>query len=230
MAANAKAGFKIVKSIARPDPELVTQFRGLVAANISDVQGRQNTMDARIKPIFHPMPHLVGPAITVKARPGDNLVAFKAIELAQPGDVIVIAGGFDINYTVWGGIMSSMAKKKGIAGVVTDALVRDVQQTQAVGFPVFAIGLTPAGPTKDGVGQINTPISCGGVVVLPGDIIVGDDDGVVVVRSDEASEVLERTRARVALEESWLERIGRGELFLMDSDDELRERGCEIVD
>ena len=230
MTTAVKAGFKIVKSIARPDPELVAQFRDLVAANISDVQGRQNTMDARIKPIYRPMQKLVGPAITVKARPGDNLVAFKAIELARPGDVIVIAGGFDINYTVWGGIMSSMAKKKGIAGVVTDALVRDVQQTQDVGFPVFAIGLTPAGPTKDGVGQINTPISCGGVVVLPGDIIVGDGDGVVVVRSDEASEVLERTRARVALEESWLERIGRGELFLMDSDDELRERGCEIVD
>jgi regulator of RNase E activity RraA len=230
MSVNYKPGFTIYKSITRPDRDLVEQFRPLVAANISDVQGRQNTMDARITPIYQPMPTLVGPAITVKARPGDNLVAFKAIELAQPGDVIVIAGAFDPNYTVWGGIMSSMAKKKGIAGVVTDGLVRDVEQTQEVEFPVFAIGLTPAGPTKEGVGQINTPVSCGGVVVMPGDIIVGDRDGVVVVRREEARAVLQRTHDRVALEQSWLERIARGELFLMDSDDELRARGCEVLD
>lgn len=225
-----RPGFKVVKSIDRPDPVLVCQFQELVAANISDVQGRQNTMDARIKPIYHPLPVLCGPAVTVKARPGDNLMAFKSIEVARPGDVIVIAGANDMNYTVWGGIMSSMAKKKGIAGVVTDGLVRDVQQTKDVGFAVFAIGLTPSGPTKDGVGQINLPISCGGVVVFPGDIIVGDSDGVVVVRKDEATDVLGRTRARVALERTWLDRIARGELFLMDSDDELRARGCEVVD
>ena len=225
-----KPGFTIVKSIERPDPGLVAEFRGLVAANISDVQGRQGTMDGRIKPIYTPTPVLCGPAVTVKARPGDNLVAFKAIELAQPGDVIVIAGGYDPNYTVWGGIMSSMAKAKGIAGVVTDGLVRDVAQTRDVGFPVFATGLTPTGPTKDGVGQLNTPVACGGVVVFPGDIVVGDEDGVVVVRKDEAAAVLERTHARVALEQTWLERIARGELFLMDSDDELRERGAEVID
>jgi regulator of RNase E activity RraA len=227
---NYKPGFTIHKSIMRPEQDLVEQFRPLVAANISDIQGRQNTMDARIKPIYQPMPTLVGPALTVRARPGDNLVAFKAIELAQPGDVIVIAGAFDPHCSVWGGIMSSMAKKKGIAGVVTDGLVRDVEQTQDVEVPVFAVGLTPAGPTKEGVGQINTPISCGGAVVMPGDIIVGDRDGVVVVRRDEAREVLQRTLDRVALEQSWLARIARGELFLMDSDDELRARGCEVID
>ena len=228
--ATVKPGFTIVKSIQRPDSGLVAAFQGLVAANISDVQGRQGTMDARIKPIYLPMPSLCGPAVTVKARPGDNLVAFKAIELAQAGDVIVIAGGYDPNYTVWGGIMSSMARARGIAGVVTDGLVRDVAQTREVGFPVFAIGLTPTGPTKDGVGQLNTPVACGGVVVFPGDIIVGDEDGVVVVRRDEAPAVLERTHARVALEQGWLARIARGELFLMDSDDELRARGAEVID
>lgn len=230
MATTLKPGFTVIKVIERPDPSLIVQFAGLVAANISDVQGRQNTLDARIKPIYQPMPRLCGPAITVKTRPGDNLVPFKAIEVAQPGDVIVIAGAYDPNYTVWGGIMSAMAKSKGIAGVVTDGLVRDVEQTQEVGFPVFATGLTPCGPTKDGVGQLNLPISCGGVVVFPGDIVVGDGDGVVVVRRAEAAEVLQRTHARVALEQSWLERIARGELFLMDSDEELRARGCEVID
>lgn len=226
----AKPGFKVIKSIKRPEPALIEQFHGLVAANISDVQGRQGTMHSRVKPMYSPMPPLCGPAVTVKARPGDNLVAFKAIEIAKPGDVIVIDGAADENYTVWGGIMSTMAKKKGIAGLVTDGVVRDVAQTREAGFPVFAIGLTPTGPTKNGVGQLNTPISCGGVVVFPGDIVVGDEDGVVVVRADEASAVLERTKARVALEESWLKRISQGELFLMDSDEELRALGCEVID
>ncbi|HET7037123.1 MAG TPA: hypothetical protein VFI42_15665 [Thermomicrobiaceae bacterium] len=225
-----KPGFKIVKSFHRPSPELVDCFRGLAAANLSDVQGRQNTLDARVKPIYAPMPPLCGPALTVKARTGDNLMAFKAIELAQPGDVIVISGGLDQNYSLWGGVMSTMAAQNGLAGVVADGLVRDVAQTRDVGLPVYAIGLTPTGPTKEGAGQINTPIACGGVVVNPGDIVVGDEDGVVVVRQDEAEAVLERVHARIALEQSWFERIARGELFLMDSDEELRARGAEIVD
>jgi regulator of RNase E activity RraA len=230
MAQMLQPGFKIIKSFERPNTTLVAQFQELVPANISDVQGRQNTMDARIKPIYQPMAGLCGPAVTVKARPGDNLVAFKAIEVALPGDVIVIAGAFDTTYSVWGGVMSAMAKRKGIAGMVTDGLVRDVSQTRDVEFPVFAIGLTPAGPTKDGAGQLNTPISCGGVVVFPGDIVVGDEDGVVVVRKEEAPAVLERTRARVERERGWFERIAQDELFLMNTDDDLRERGCEVID
>lgn len=226
----ARPGFTIIKSIERADDALVQQFRDLVPANISDVQGRQNTMDARVKPIYAPMPKLCGPAVTVKARPGDNLVSFKAIELARPGDVIVISGAFDMAYSLWGGVMSAMAQAKGIAGLVTDGLVRDVAQTREVGFPVFAIGLTPTGPTKEGIGQLNTSVSCGGVIVHPGDIIVGDEDGVVVVHANEAAAVLERTRARVALEQAWFERIARGEIFLMDSDDEFRARGCAVID
>ena len=227
---SVKPGFRIVRSFKRPSAELVERFRGLAAANISDVQGRQNTLDARVKPIYTPIPPLCGPALTVKARTGDNLVAFKAIELAQPGDVIVISGGFDMNYSLWGGVMSAMAAQRGIGGVVTDGLVRDVAQTRNIGLPVFAIGLTPTGPTKEGVGQINTPISCGGVVINPGDIVVGDEDGVVVVRQEEAEAVLQRVRARIELEKSWFERIAAGELFLMDSDEELRARGAEVLD
>jgi regulator of RNase E activity RraA len=230
MSTATKPGFRVFRAIERPDPSLVGHFRDLATAIISDVQGRQNTMDARVKPIYQPLPALCGPAVTVKARPGDNLIAFKAIEVAQPGDVIVVAGAFDTTLSVWGGIMSAMAKARGIAGLVTDGIVRDVAQTRAVGFPVLAIGLTPAGPTKEGTGELNTPISCGGVVVFPGDIVVGDEDGVVVVRRDQAAAVLERARARVELERSWLERIARGELFLMDSDDELRARGGEVHD
>jgi regulator of RNase E activity RraA len=224
-----KPGFTIVASIERAEAQLVEQFRGLAAANISDVQGKQGTLDARIKPIYHPMEHLCGTVFTVKARPGDNLLATKAIHMAQPGDVIVISGGFDMTLSVWGGVMAAMARQKGIAGVVTDGLVRDVAEIRASGLPVFAIGLTPVGPTKEGAGQINLPISCGGVVVNPGDIVVGDEDGVVVVRRQDAVAVLERTHARMRLEAAWFEQIARGETILEDSDDDLRARGAEII-
>ncbi len=225
-----KPGFTIVKTIERADKDLVERFRGLAAANISDVQGKQNTLDARINPIYAPMPHLCGTALTVKARPGDNLLATKAIHMAQPGDVIVIAGGFDMNLTVWGGVMSTMAKTKGIAGVVTDGLVRDVAETRDVQLPVYSIGVTPVGPTKEGAGQINMPISCGGVIINPGDIVVGDEDGVVVVRKEDAEAVLERTHARMKLEQSWMAQINKGESILEDSDDDLRARGAEIIE
>lgn len=228
--AATKPGFVIVKSIERADAELVEKFRGLAAANISDVQGKQNTFDARIKPIYSPMAPLVGTALTVKARPGDNLLATKAIHMAQPGDVIVIAGGFDMNLSVWGGVMSSMARARGVAGVVTDGLVRDVAETRQCGLPVFSIGLTPVGPTKESAGQINVPISCGGVIVNPGDIIVGDEDGVVVVRKDEAADVLQRTHDRSEVERIWFEQIARGETILEDTDDDLRARGALIID
>jgi regulator of RNase E activity RraA len=225
-----RPGFIVRKSFERADPAIVEQFRGLASANISDIQGRFQTFDARIKPIYAPMAPLCGPAFTVKARPGDNLLATKAIHMANPGDVIVISGGFEMNLSVWGGVMSGMAKAKGIAGVLTDALVRDVAEIRDIGLVVYATGLTPVGPTKEGVGQINTTIDCGGVIVNPGDIIVGDEDGAVVVRKEEAEAVLQRTHTRMELERQWFEAIARGESILEDSDDYLRERGAEIID
>ena len=225
-----RPGYIVRKSFERADPAMVEQFRGLASANISDIQGRYQTFDARIKPIYAPMAPLCGPAFTVKARPGDNLLATKAIHMANPGDVIVISGGFEMNLSVWGGVMSGMAKAKGIAGVLTDALVRDVAEIRDIGLVVYATGLTPVGPTKEGVGQINTTIDCGGVIVNPGDIIVGDEDGAVVVRKEEAEAVLQRTHARMELERQWFEAIARGETILEDSDDYLRERGAEIIE
>ena len=225
-----RPGYIVRKSFERADPAMVEQFRGLASANISDIQGRYQTFDARIKPIYAPMAPLCGPAFTVKARPGDNLLATKAIHMANPGDVIVISGGFEMNLSVWGGVMSGIAKAKGIAGVLTDALVRDVAEIRDIGLVVYATGLTPVGPTKEGVGQINTPIVCGGVIVNPGDIIIGDEDGAVVVRKEEAEDVLARTHARMELEKNWFEAIARGETILEDSDDYLRERGAEIIE
>jgi regulator of RNase E activity RraA len=228
MAATPLPGYLIRRSFTRPPAELVSQFGQFATANLSDVMGKENTFDYRIKPI-HPSARLLGVALTVKIRPGDNLISMKAIELAQPGDILVISGGFDHNYSVWGGIMSLMARRKGISGVLTDGLVRDAAQIQAAGLVVFAAGLTPVGPSKDGRGQINLPVSCGGIVVHPGDIVVGDADCAVIVPREQAQSVLERAHQRIALEASWMARIEKGEFPLISPDEEMIGRGCQFV-
>jgi regulator of RNase E activity RraA len=225
-----KPGFVAVLEIERPQSGLAERFLSYSAANVSDVQGRHQTMHASIKSLYTPMPKVCGPAITVKARPGDNLMAMKAIEAAQPGDVIVISSDGEANLSVWGGIMSTMAVRKGVAAVVTDGVVRDLVQTREVGFSVWATGNTPAAPTKDGPGQLNTPITCGNVLVYPGDLIFADEDGVVVIRRQEAEAVLERAEGRIQREQGWLESIARDDFSpLVDTDEQLRARGCLVV-
>jgi regulator of RNase E activity RraA len=225
-----KPGFVAVIEIERPRAGLAERFLTYSAANVSDVQGRQQTMHASIKSLYTPMPNVCGPAITVKARPGDNLMAMKAIEAAQPGDVIVISSDGEANLSVWGGIMSTMAVRKGIAAVVTDGVVRDLVQTRDAGFPVWATGNTPAAPTKDGPGQLNTLITCGNVLVYPGDLIFADEDGVVVIRRQEGEAVLQRAQGRVERERGWLDSIARDDFgLLVDTDEQLRARGCLVV-
>jgi len=226
-----RPGFKLKKSVRRPDPALVAQLTQFGAANVSDIQGRQLTMRSEIHPVTFPGRKVVGPALTVKARPGDNLMAMKVIDLAQPGDVIVISSDGEANLSVWGGIMSMMAARKGIAGVVTDGVVRDVSQCREADLAIWATGLTPVGPTKLGPGQINQPTSCGGVIVNPGDVIFADEDGVVVVPRDELKAVIARSHERVAREEAWLVRIAQDDFSpLVDTDEALRAMGCEILD
>lgn len=226
-----ETGFKIHISIERPPKNVVDIYKDFVAANISDSMGRLHTMDYRIKPVYHPMPKLCGTAFTVQARPGDNLLSLKAIELAQPGDVIVIATQGDTSLSVWGGFMSIMAARKGIAGVVTDGVVRDVEQTRGVSFPVYAVGVTPAAPTKEGTGQINTTISCGGVVVEPGDIVVGDEDGVVVVPRLEAESLIDKIRERIKKESDWMKTVLAGGFIAIDSANEiLSAKKAQIVE
>jgi len=226
-----KPGFKLTKRVRRPAAALIAQLAQFAAANVSDIQGRQLTMRSEIHPVTFPGRKVVGPALTVKARPGDNLMAMKVIELAQAGDVIVIASDGEANLSVWGGIMSMMAAKRGIAAVITDGVVRDVSQCREADLPIWATGLTPVGPTKLGPGQINQPTSCGGVIVNPGDVILADEDGVVVVPRDELEAVIARSHERVAKEEGWLARIAQDDFSpLVDTDEALRAMGCEILD
>jgi regulator of RNase E activity RraA len=225
-----RPGFKLKKSVRRPPADLVAQLAQFAAANVSDIQGRQLTMRSEIHPVTFPGRKIVGPALTVKARPGDNLMAMKVIELARPGDVIVISSDGEANLSVWGGIMSMMAVRRGIAGVVTDGVVRDVAQCREANLAIWATGLTPVGPTKLGPGQINQPLSCGGVIVNPGDVILADEDGVVVPQ-DELEAVIGRSHERVAREEGWLARIAQDDFSpLVDTDAALRAMGCEILD
>ncbi len=226
-----RPGFKLRKTIRRPPAELVAQLRQFAAANVSDIQGRQLTMNSQLRPITFPGRMVVGPAVTIKARPGDNLMAMKAIDLAEPGDVLVIASDGEANLSVWGGIMSAMAAKRGIAGVVTDGVIRDVAQCRAADLAIWATGLTPVGPTKLGPGQINVPMSCGGVIVHPGDVIMADEDGVVVVPHDELEAVIARGHERIAKEDAWLARIAEDDFSpLVDTDAALRAMGCEIIE
>lgn len=154
---------------------------------------RISAIDETIRPINHSK--LLGTAFTVKVPVGDNLMFHKAMDLAHPGDVIVIDAGGDTKRSILGELMVTYCRLRGIAGIIVDGSIRDVEDLSKLeDFPIYAKGVTPDGPYKNGPGEINTPISCGGQIVYPGDIVVGDADGVVFVRPDEAGNLIEKTR------------------------------------
>jgi RraA family protein len=144
---------------------------------------------------------LCGPAVTVRVRPGDNLMIHKALMMVEPGDVLVIDGGGDVTQALVGGLMRTTCVARKLAGLVIDGAVRDLTEWAEDGMPIFAKGHTHRGPSKDGPGEINVPVSCAGLVVQPGDLIVGDADGVIAVPAAEAAEVLKKTQAHLGREE-----------------------------
>jgi len=143
---------------------------------------------------------LCGPAVTVRVRPGDNLMIHKALMMVQPGDVLVIDGGGDVSQALVGGLMRTTCVARKLAGLVIDGAIRDLCEWAEEGMPIFARGHTHRGPSKDGPGEINVPVSCAGMAVLPGDLIVGDADGVIAVPAADAAEVLQRSRAHLVKE------------------------------
>ncbi|MDF2875050.1 MAG: Dimethylmenaquinone methyltransferase [Sporomusa sp.] len=182
-------GFRICNNIQRPPQELIEKFRGLPSSNIADNMGRLYCIGRQIKPL-NKVP-LLGVAFTVKAPQGDNLMFHRALELAQPGDIIVVDGEGDLEHSLAGEMMIRTAMKRGLGGFVVDGCMRDYDAISALEFPIYARGITPQGPYKNGPGEINVPICCGGQVVMPGDILVGDMDGVVVIRPEDAPELAE---------------------------------------
>ncbi|MEM1946408.1 MAG: 4-carboxy-4-hydroxy-2-oxoadipate aldolase/oxaloacetate decarboxylase [Candidatus Caldarchaeum sp.] len=190
----------VYRDFPRPSKDIVEAYKDLGASTVYESISKEFrcVMDPGIKPIA-PDTNLVGPALTVHCYPSDNITVHKAMTLAKPGDVLVIAAGGHVS-VMWGGLMSYQAKLQGIAGVVVDGSVRDVSEIRRMGFPVFARHVSPIGSTKLHPGSINVPVNCGGVMVKPGDLIVADDDGVLVVPREMVTEVLEKARQRQARE------------------------------
>ena len=199
----------IRRDFERVSPEVVARASTFAASILADVAGRRGTLDGRIAPLSPGM-RLAGPAVTVEVRAGDNLMIHAAMALARPGDVLVIDGKADRSCALMGSIMINACKKLGLAGVVLDASVRDTEELRELGFPVYAVGANPNGPTKYIPGRINWPISCGGVAIRPGDLVVADADGVVVIEREKAASLLDLATGKVADERKRLADIAAG--------------------
>ncbi len=225
----AGMGFRVRTKIERAPKHLLEQFAKYPTGNIVDAMGRFGAMDPGVKPVGPGM-KFAGSALTVRIRACDNLVIYKALDLAQPGDVLVIATNNFQGAATWGDLTSMIAKAKGAAGVVTDGMVRDVDGICHVGVPVFARGATPNSPFKDGQGEVNFTVSCGGVTVRPGDILVGDGDGVVVIPREGWDEVLKGAEKVVEKEAQTIANIQAGKVIPDWVAKTLTERSCTFVD
>jgi 4-hydroxy-4-methyl-2-oxoglutarate aldolase len=199
----------IRRDLERVSPDIVSGAAAFAASILADVAGRRGTMDGRIAPLSSAM-RLAGPAFTVEVRAGDNLMIHAAMMMAKPGDVLVIDGKADRTCALMGSIMMNACRKLRLGGVVIDGSVRDTDELRELGFPVYAIGANPNGPTKFVPGRINWPVSCGGVAVEPGDLIVGDADGVVVVERGKAPSLLALAQTKVAEERGRIADIAAG--------------------
>ncbi|GMU72982.1 MAG: RraA family protein [Burkholderiales bacterium] len=182
-------GFRIAVAAARADDGLLDRFAEVPTAHASDCMHRMFAGGAALRPM-HGGGKLVGSALTVRVRPGDNLMVHKAIDIARPRDVIVVDAGGDLTQAIVGELMMRHAQKRLVAGFVIHGAVRDSATIRSDSFPVYALGVTHRGPYKDGPGEINAPVAIGGMVVSPGDVIVGDEDGVVAVPLAQAEQVL----------------------------------------
>ncbi len=192
----------------RPPDEVVERFRGVPASFIVDAMGGTGALDWRIKPLVGTS--LVGVALTCDCGPLDNLAFMAALADCRPGDVLVVATGGHVGAAVTGDLLIGVAKNRGAAGFVTDGLVRDLDDLETVGLPVFAMGVTPNSPQRRGPGAVGLPIVCGGVTVASGDVVVGDRDGVVVVPRERIAATLESLEHVKAIEAATLERVRGG--------------------
>ena len=199
----------IRRDFERVDAATAKAASQFAASILADVAGRRGTMDGRIVPLA-PRMRICGPAFTVEVRPGDNLMIHAAMAMARPGDVLVIDGKADRSCALMGSIMINACKQLGLGGVVLDASIRDTEELVELGFPVFSVGANPNGPTKYVPGRINWPIGCGGASVQPGDLIVGDADGVVVIEREKAASLLALAATKVADERQRIHDITSG--------------------
>ena len=223
-------GFRVRLHVTRPDPDLIARFPDFATPDISDLLNRLFAVDPNIRCLTASQHQLCGPACTVKVFPGDNLMVHKVLDVARPGDIVVVDAGGSPSNAVLGDLISSKAKHRGIAGFIVDGLVRDLAAIQELDFPVFARGTTPIGPLHRGPGEINYPICCGGIVVNPGDLVVADAAGVIVVPQEIAEELLERLQRHHETNLAYFDSVRRGQFSNQWVDRILEEQGCPIIE
>ncbi|KWU52068.1 RraA family protein [Pseudomonas sp. R11F] len=218
-------GFRVLERARKVDAEWVARYREVPVANVSDSMNRMTAGGAKVRPM-HRAGVLAGAALTVKARPGDNLMLHYALDIAEPGDVVVVDAGGDLSNALIGEMMVAYAIKRGVAGIVINGAIRDSAVIGAGDFPLFAAGISHRGPYKDGPGEINVPIAIDGMVIEPGDLVIGDDDGLLCVPFDQVGEVFDRASAKHAAECKQMEQIAQGtndRTWVLES---LKKKGC----
>ncbi len=218
-------GFRILPSPPRADAKLLARLAALPVSNVSDnlLRGRGTNLQP-----FHRGTTMVGTAFTVRTRPGDNLIVHKAIDMAAPGDVIVVDAGGALENAIIGELMAGWAEKRGVAGIVIDGAIRDSETLAEWDFPVYAAGITHRGPWKDGPGEINVPVSVGGMVVEPGDLVAGDADGLIAIPQADAEAVIAAAEAQNRKEQASMAAIKAGTWDRQWVDELLKARGADF--
>ena len=218
-------GFRILERKKKVSLNIAKEFLTLPVANVSDSMWRLTAGGSRLRPM-HKSGQMAGPALTVKSRPGDNLMLHKAIDMAEPGDIIVCDAGGDLTNSLMGELMLAHAMKRGVGGFVLDGAVRDVEAFLDVNLPVFAAGVSHRGPYKDGPGEINVSVAIDGMVIEPGDLVIGDWDGVLSIPLDDVESILKKTNEKQAAEAVDMAKIEAGEWDRSWVDKTLKDRGC----
>lgn len=222
-------GFRIKLNWDRIDPALVESFKALPVANVSDSMSRICGLGTGMRPM-HRSGNLAGAALTVRTRPGDNLMLHKAIDMAQPGDIIVVDAAGDMANSLMGELMLAHAIRRGVKGFVLDGAIRDAEAFLERNIPVFARGVTHRGPYRTGPGEIGLPIAINGTVIEPGDLILGDIDGVVCVPKADAAAIFKAATKKHEAETKQMAETEAGVVNREWVDKVLKEAGCEFID
>lgn len=214
-----------------PSKELVERYGKLPASNVGDCMSRMSSLPADINLKSSPKGKMCGVALTVKARPGDNLMLHQALNMAQEGDIIVLSNNGDRNQAIMGEIMYRyLADFKKVAGIVIDGPIRDIDSISKLECPIYATGTTPAGPFKEGPGEVNVPISIGGIAINPGDIILGDEDGVIVIDKRDAEDLIEKAEANALADHAKVMKASSGTANREWVKETLLKKGVEFID